>query len=43
MCDFSDTEIVVKGEITDREPNMQKEGKALFLKIMRHLSAAFQK
>ena len=41
LCNFSDAYIVVKGVITVTEP--ENETKALHLKIMRHLSTAFQK
>ena len=41
LCNFSDVYIVVKGVITVTEP--ENETKALHLKIMHHLSTAFQK
>ena len=43
LCDFSDAYIVVKGTITVTNLPMQKETKVLHLKIMHHLSTAFQK
>ena len=43
LCDFSDAYIVVKGTITAVRPNDAKKIKQQHLKIMHHLSIAFQK
>ena len=44
LRDFSDTYIVVKGDIAVTEPNNAKrKTKALHLEIMHHLSTAFQR
>ena len=43
LCDYSDAYIVVKGTITVFRPNAAKKTKVLYLKIMHHLSIAFQK
>ena len=48
LCDFSDAYIVLKGGIAANDPDnakkiKNKEIKALHLKIMHHLSIAFQK
>ena len=43
LCDFSDAYIVVKGDIAVTKPNNAKRKKALHLKIMYHLSTAFQR
>ena len=43
LCDYSDAYIVVKGTITVLRPNAAKKTKVLHLKIMHHLSIAFQK
>ena len=47
LCRFSDAYTVVKGDITvtelDNEKKKNKKTKALHLKIMHHLSIAFQR
>ena len=43
LCDFSDAYTVVKGTITVVRPNNSKRNKKVHLKIMQHLSIAFQK
>ena len=43
LCNFSYAYIFVKGDATVTEPNNAKRKKAFHLKIMRHLSTAFQK
>ena len=43
LCDFSYAYIVVKGDIAVTEPNNDKRTKALYLKIMHHLSTVFQR
>ena len=43
LCDFSDAYIVMKGDITVTEPDNATNIKELHLKIMHHLSTAFQK
>ena len=43
LCDYSDAYIVVKGDITVGAPNNAKKIKQWHLKIMHHLSTAFQK
>ena len=43
LCDFSDAYIVVKGTITAVRLNDAKKIKQQHLKIMHHLSIAFQK
>ena len=45
LCDLSDAYIVIKGTITVTNPNnaKKKKTKVLHLKIMHHLSTAFQR
>ena len=43
LCDYSDAYIVVKGTVTVLRPNAAKKTQMLHLKIMHHLSTAFQK
>ena len=43
LCDYSDACIVVKGDITLEGDNDANKIKILHLKIMQHLSIAFQK
>ena len=43
LCDYSDAYIIVKGTITVLRPNAAKKTQVLHLKIMHHLSTAFQK
>ena len=43
LCDFSDAYIVAKGNIIVTNPDNAKRNKVLHLKIMHHLSTAFQK
>ena len=44
LCDFRDAYIVVKGTITlDGESNTNKRNKSVHLKIILHLSTAFQR
>ena len=43
LCDFSDSYIVVKGYIAITVQIMEKETKALHLKIVHHLSTTFQR
>ena len=43
LCDFSDTYIVVKGNITVANPNNNAYDKNLLLKIIPHFLAASQK
>ena len=43
LCDFNDAYIVVKGTVTVVRPNNSKRNKKVHLKIMHHLSIAFQK
>ena len=43
LCDFSDTYIVAKGNITVTDPDNAKRNKVFHLKTMHHLSTAFQK
>ena len=43
LCDFSDAYIVVNGEITITNPDNVDYEKILLLKIMHHLSTAFQR
>ena len=42
-CDFSDEYIAVKGTITVTNPDNAKRNNVLPLRIMHHLSIAFQK
>ena len=43
LCGYSDAYIVAKETITVLRPNTTKKTKVLHLKIMYHLSIAFQK
>ena len=43
LCDFSDTYIFMKRDITFTDPNNVKKAKALHFKTMHHISIAFKK
>ena len=43
LCDFSDPDIIVKGNVTVTDPNNNAYDKKLAFKIMHRLCLAFQK